>query len=276
MRPGDARPLGDERRGKIRGSVDAPPFCGRTGLGPALTARTKGGSGRGHAVTNRYLRTRRRCGVLERALRARRTRPAAGDDAPLPACRRWPHTRTLPIRIQSARLAVRADTVGQAGWIHRVAPRQRGRRGRRRAHDAEAPAAPQPEEARCAAATRCPVEATARVRVARAEPAVYPAGSRTVARRLQDAGEGSHGRPRHAALDRGARPAVLRARPTVFGVPTEPVSTSTAARRRSPGAATKTRLAVGDQRVQASSPCLPAEPAGGGLIVAGLTAAGRG
>src|SRR4029453_1449407 len=233
--------------------------------------------GRGHAATNRYLRTPRRCDVLERALLARRTPgPAAGDDAPLPACRRWPHTRTLPIRIQSARLAVRADTVEQAEWINRAQQRQRGRRGRRRAHGTEAPAAPQPGEARCAAATRCPVEATARARVARPAPPVEPTGTRTVARRLQDAGEGTHGRPRHAALDRGARHAVLRARPTVFGGPTEPVSTHTAARRRPPGAATKTRLAVGDQRVQARSPCLPAETAGGGLVAADLTTAGRG
>src|SRR5262245_41164444 len=125
-------------------------------LGPGPHRTDEGWSGRGHAVTIHYLRTPRRCDALERALLTRRTRPAAGDDAPLPACRRWPHTRTQPIRIQSARLAVRADTVGQARWIHRVAQRQRGRRARRRAQGAEAPAAPQPGEARCAAATRCP------------------------------------------------------------------------------------------------------------------------
>src|SRR5262245_47735390 len=243
-------------------------------LGPGPHRTDEGWSGRGHAVTIHYLRTPRRCDVLERALLTRRTRPAAGDDAPLPARRRRPGAVAQPgAAVYHARVPVEAHTAGGAeGRAHR-AHGKRGRRGRRRAHGAEAPAAPQPGEARCAVATRCPVEATTRVRVARAREAVYPAGTRTVARRLQDAGEGSHGRPRHAAL---ARPAVLRARPTVFGVPTESVSTYTAARRRPPGAATKTRLAVGDQRVQARFPCLPAEPAGGGLVAAGLTAAGRG
>src|SRR5262245_2806483 len=103
-------------------------------LGPGPHRTDEGWSGRGHAVTIHYLRTPRRCDVLERALLTRRTRPAAGDDAPLPARRRRPGAVAQPgAAVYHARLPVQAHTVGGAeGRAHR-AHEKRGRRGARRA-----------------------------------------------------------------------------------------------------------------------------------------------
>src|SRR4029453_19088343 len=89
-------------------------------------------------------------------------------------------------------------------------------------------------------------------------------------RKEEKAAGGRGGGPRRA------RSAVLRAHHAVLVRPAQAVSTHTAARRRPPGAATKTRLAVGDEGLEARSSCIVRETAGGGLVAAGLRTAERG